>query len=499
MADLEAWEVRTGRAHIDYFEEFLARMDEARGAVAAVLGTDVDAVALNHSTTDGMNQAIGTIDWRAATAPCRPDSSTPAGSDRCTHCAPALASTSSSSTSAPAADEASILAAFDVAITPGTRLVEVAHVSPLTGAVMPVAAIAELAHARGALFVVDGAQAAGAMPVDVHACGADFYAIPAHKVAARPGGMGALAVAPNVVDRHYPAAAGAFSFESFDPRGRVNFWPDARRFDSGGYHRPSVVGMGRSIGWLSMYVGLDWIHRRGAALARVASDRLARIPGVEVITPPDRMATLVTFRIGGWPASTALDELGAASSRSRGRSTTSTRCASASGSGRRKRSWSASRRQSSCSPRTRRRRSRRGDPDDPRAGRMSAPPVRRRSWAEVRWRQFRNAPRPVVRAVASSLAVAIVLAAGYVLYDLALSRGAALPGGDLRVLAVTVYVVLVLLIGSLVTWLIVPLPSGSSSTRRRTAWSAALGFFAAVPIAYLVMVAAVQIVRPLFG
>ena len=130
---------------------------------------------------------------------------------------------------------------------------------------------------------------------------------------------------------------------------------------------------------------------------------------------------------------------------------------------------------------------------------MSAPPVRHRSWAEVRWRQFRNAPRPVVRAVASSLAVAIVLAAGYVLYDVALSRGAALPGGDLRVLAVTVYVVLVLLIGSLVTWLIVPLPSGSSSTRRRTPWSAALGFFAAVPIAYLVMVAAVQIVRPLFG
>jgi hypothetical protein len=130
---------------------------------------------------------------------------------------------------------------------------------------------------------------------------------------------------------------------------------------------------------------------------------------------------------------------------------------------------------------------------------MSAPPVRRRSWAEVRWRQFRNAPRPVVRAVASSLAVAIVLAAAYVLYDVALSRGAALPGGDLRVLAVTVYVALVLLIGSIVTWLIVPLPSGSSSTRRRTPWSAALGFFAAVPIAYLVMVAAVQIVRPLFG
>jgi len=130
---------------------------------------------------------------------------------------------------------------------------------------------------------------------------------------------------------------------------------------------------------------------------------------------------------------------------------------------------------------------------------MSAPPVRRRSWAEVRWRQFRNAPRPVVRAVVSSLVVAVVLAAGYLLYDVALSRGVTLPGGDLRVLAVTLYVVLVLLIGSLVTWLIVPLPSGSARPARRTVWSAALGFFAAVPIAYLVMVAAVQIVRPLLG
>ena len=128
---------------------------------------------------------------------------------------------------------------------------------------------------------------------------------------------------------------------------------------------------------------------------------------------------------------------------------------------------------------------------------MSAGPVRRRSWAEVRWRQFRNAPRPVVRAVISSLTVAVVLAAAYLAYDVALSRGAVLPGGDLRVLAITVYVVLVLVVGSLVTWLIVPLPSGSAERARRTPWSAALGFFAAVPIAYLVMVAAVQILRPL--
>ncbi len=103
----------------------------------------------------------------------------------------------------------------------------------------------------------------------------------------------------------------------------------------------------------------------------------------------------------------------------------------------------------------------------------------------------------MVRAVLASLVVAIILAVLYVAYDVALSRGADLPGGDLRTLAVAVYVVLVLLIGSVVTYLIVPQPTGSGSVARRSKWSAALGFFAAVPIAYLVLVVAVQIIRPL--
>ena len=125
----------------------------------------------------------------------------------------------------------------------------------------------------------------------------------------------------------------------------------------------------------------------------------------------------------------------------------------------------------------------------------ASPP--QRSWAEIRWRQFRRAPRPVVRAVAASLSVAIVLAVAYLVYDVALSRGAVLPGGDLRTLAVAVYVVAVLVSGSLITYLVVPQPTGSGTAVRRNGWSAALGFFAAVPIAYLVIVVAVQIVKPL--
>ena len=89
----------------------------------------------------------------------------------------------------------------------------------------------------------------------------------------------------------------------------------------------------------------------------------------------------------------------------------------------------------------------------------------------------------------SSLTVALVLGVLFLAYDIALDRGADLPGGDLRLLALTVYVVLVLVVGAFVTWLVVPLPTGASATRRtRTPWSLALGLFAAVPIAYLVLV-----------
>jgi hypothetical protein len=126
-------------------------------------------------------------------------------------------------------------------------------------------------------------------------------------------------------------------------------------------------------------------------------------------------------------------------------------------------------------------------------------PVRRRSWAEVRWRQFRHAPRPIVRAVLSSLVVAVVLATAYVAYDLALTGGSTLPGGDLRVLALAAYAVAVLVVGTVVTYLVVPQPSGSGTVRRRSGWSAALGFFAAVPIAWLVMIVAIQMVRPLLS
>jgi hypothetical protein len=127
------------------------------------------------------------------------------------------------------------------------------------------------------------------------------------------------------------------------------------------------------------------------------------------------------------------------------------------------------------------------------------PANRQRSWLEVRWRQFRNAPPPVTRAVAANLIVATLLAVPLLVYDLAIRGGATLPGGDLRTAAVTLYVLAVIGAGSFWTYLWVPLPSGSSGVRRRTAWSAALGALASLPIAYLALVLVFQVLEPALG
>ena len=81
------------------------------------------------------------------------------------------------------------------------------------------------------------------------------------------------------------------------------------RYEVAGFHAPSLVGLARSAGWLAMQVGLPWAHARAAGLAHAAAVRLADTPGVTLVTPPDRMATLVTFRIPGWPAERVVEEL----------------------------------------------------------------------------------------------------------------------------------------------------------------------------------------------
>ena len=126
----------------------------------------------------------------------------------------------------------------------------------------------------------------------------------------------------------------------------------------------------------------------------------------------------------------------------------------------------------------------------------SEPPGR--SWLDVRMRQARNPPPPVFRAVVANLVVATVGAVILLAYDWVAARDPSLP--DIGAALTAIYVVVVLVAGSVLTYLWVELPTGAAGgEKRRSPWAGLLGFFAAVPIVYLVLVVAMQVVRPALG
>jgi selenocysteine lyase/cysteine desulfurase len=163
----------------------------------------------------------------------------------------------------------------------GADTLFVPHVTP-DGRVLPVAEYA----ARVRDTIVDGSLAVGAIPVDVEALGVAAYATDAHRWLLGPAGMGVLWTRG----------------QSIGPIGEV--------LEQTEFHGPSVVGMARSAGWLAMYVGLDWVTDRTAALARHLAERLVAIDGVDVLTPVPPPAGIVAFRLPRWPQDQAHDELG---------------------------------------------------------------------------------------------------------------------------------------------------------------------------------------------
>ena len=310
MDDQAARELAVGRASGAQFAEVIDRLAELRASIAAVLVADPDDIAITHSTTDGMNLAVNALPWQAG------DRVITTRHEHLGALGPLFALRERLGIEiefvdiGDGGDDGLTLAAIEAALARPARAVVVSHVLWTTGAVLPIARIGLAARAAGAVTIVDAAQAAGAIPVQVEELNVEAYAVPGQKWLLGPEGMGALWARRDWARGVVPQSAGYISFEQPDPSGPV-LWPHARRFEVGFFHRPSIIGLARSCGWLTMYIGLPWSQERAARLARAAADRLASIEGVELVTPRGNMATLVTFRIAGWPAATAVEELGA--------------------------------------------------------------------------------------------------------------------------------------------------------------------------------------------
>ena len=199
-------------------------------------------------------------------------------------------------------------------ITGRTRLVAVTHQSNVTGAVPPVAEIAALAHARGALVVADGAQSVPHRPVDVATLGADFLAFSSHKMLG-PSGIGVLWGRRELLEAMPPFITGGSMIEVVRMEGST-FLPPPERFEAGVPAAAQAVGLAAACDYLDA-LGMENVAAHEEELTAHALESLDAIDGVRILGPltTDDRGGAVSFTIEGvhpHDVGQLLDELGIA-------------------------------------------------------------------------------------------------------------------------------------------------------------------------------------------
>ena len=189
------------------------------------------------------------------------------------------------------------LSALPDLLTERTKLVSVAHVSNALGTVHPVREIADAAHAVGALMVVDGAQSAPHLPVDVPSLGADFYAFSGHKMCG-PTGIGGLWGRREVLEAMPPFHGGGDMIEWVELESST-YAGIPTKFEAGTPNVAGAVGLAAAADYLAE-VGREAILAHERALLGYAIERMSAVPGLVVLGPRDlaERSGVVSFTLG---------------------------------------------------------------------------------------------------------------------------------------------------------------------------------------------------------
>ncbi len=285
-------ELEQGRIVPGTYMENRDRNRRFAAMAATVFGADADEIALTHSATEGLGTALMGMTWSAGdevitTFEEHPGLMLPLA---------LLARRFGVVTRyANVGDGGSgVVEALADRITSRTRAIAISHVLWSTGAVLPLREISELARRHELMVIVDGAQSAGQVPVDLHAMGIDAYAMAGQKWLCGPEGTGLLYVRRARFADIAPTYA---RYGQFEPSGYFIPAEGAKRYEVGEFYSPAIAAQETALRWLRDEVGLDWAYDRVATLGADFRRRLTSIDGVTVITPGEPMAGLVNFTI----------------------------------------------------------------------------------------------------------------------------------------------------------------------------------------------------------
>jgi cysteine desulfurase/selenocysteine lyase len=183
-------------------------------------------------------------------------------------------------------------------LTDRTKIVAIGHVSNALGTIHPIREIADLAHAVGAIVVVDGAQGAPHLPVDVQALGCDFYACSGHKMCG-PMGIGSLWGRSELLDAMPPYHGGGEMIDVVELE--ASTWAELpHKFEAGTPNGAGAVGMAAAVDFLAA-IGPDAIAAHEQDLIRYGLDRLRRVHGLRLFGPsnPEHRTSVFSFTLEG--------------------------------------------------------------------------------------------------------------------------------------------------------------------------------------------------------
>jgi cysteine desulfurase/selenocysteine lyase len=189
-----------------------------------------------------------------------------------------------------------LLEEFEKRLGPRTRLVAVAHVSNALGTVNPVRRIVEMAHRQKTPVLVDGAQAAPHLRIDVQALGCDFYTFSGHKLYG-PTGVGALYGKARLLERMPPYQCGGDMIRSVTFE-ETTFNTIPYKFEAGTPNIAGAIGLGAAIDYVEG-IGLERIAAHEHDLLAYATRRLAEIPGLRIIGTAPEKAAVISFVLDG--------------------------------------------------------------------------------------------------------------------------------------------------------------------------------------------------------
>jgi len=179
---------------------------------------------------------------------------------------------------------------------PRTRMVAVTHVSNAIGTVNPIAKIVELARAHGVPVLIDGAQAAPHLAVDVHDLGCDFYVFSGHKIYG-PTGIGVLYGRHQQLDALPPYQGGGDMIRSVTFE-QTTFAPLPHRLEAGTPHIAGAIGLAAALDYVTG-LGREAIARHERELLAHATRELNEIPGLTIFGQPRARAAVLSFAVAG--------------------------------------------------------------------------------------------------------------------------------------------------------------------------------------------------------